>query len=749
MKFFIPCFLLVFGCFIHHVSAQNDSLINVLEKTLQAQIDNLGAEHSDIAVYCDSLGKMYIGAANYAQADSLFHQALDIKLKKNEVDSLDIADSYYNLGNISIPTGDYKKAISLHNKALNIRLEILGKKHPDVGKSYNSIGIIYDETGDLEKAIAFYNKALNIWTEAFGEKHPNVGKSYNNLGITYYIKGNYEKAIAFFNKTLKISLKLFGEKHPDVARCYNNLAGVYYATDDYEKAISFQNKALNIRLEILGKKHPGIAMAYSNLGNAYNQISNYEKAISFQNKALNIWLEVFGEEHNAVAMSYNNLGDVYYQTGDYEKAISFQNKALNIQLEIFDEEYLDIIYSYCSLAIAYEKSSQYQTADSLWYIAVPKIAKRLKSTYLYLDNDQRIKYSNTLIPIINDFYSFAAIHDSESTTQLATNFLLNTKSLALEYAVSTGQLIKSINDSTLVTQYEQLNQLNKQIANAEQLTNEERQAKSIDLFEIRNQQEALTFQVLQHPQLKSKLNAADIKWQDIQHHLEPEEVTIDFLKIYEQKDSLWAYYAILIAKLLKTGKNERPYYLNDRRTAKALYRSLWQPIGQYLEDIKTVYISPSGVLHRVPFESLRDETNEYLVEQYEFHYYPTIRDLPKEKQQKTTYKDMVLMGHILYDLDQKDNYEAEEEDMAFRGNTRDSIQPLPETLREVTKIKRTAKRAGLKTKLLTIDAASEDAVQYFIKDNAPSIFHFAHGQKAIRFSVRAKMASLPPWKSPP
>jgi len=142
MKFFIPCFLLVFGCFIHRVSAQNDSLINALEKTLQAQIDDLGAEHPDITVYCDSLGKMYVDVANYSRADSLFKKALDIKLKKNEVDSLDIADSYHDLGYISLCTGYYKKAIDFNNKALNIRLEILGQKHLATVKSYDALGVV-------------------------------------------------------------------------------------------------------------------------------------------------------------------------------------------------------------------------------------------------------------------------------------------------------------------------------------------------------------------------------------------------------------------------------------------------------------------------------------------------------------------------------------------------------------------------------------------------------------------------------
>jgi len=162
MKFFIPCILLIFGCFVPRVSAQNDSLINVLEKTLQVQIDSLGAEHPDIAVYYDSLGETYMKARNYVKAGSLFNQALQIKLKKNDVDSLDIADSYHDLGICYGQQSDYAKATVFFHKTLDIRRKILGEEHLEVARSCNSLGVLYRYTGDYEEAISFHHQALGI-----------------------------------------------------------------------------------------------------------------------------------------------------------------------------------------------------------------------------------------------------------------------------------------------------------------------------------------------------------------------------------------------------------------------------------------------------------------------------------------------------------------------------------------------------------------------------------------------------------
>jgi len=559
----------------------------------------------------------------------------------------------------------------------------------------------------------------------------------------YAITGDYEKAISFYNKALNIDIEVLGEKHPDVAISYNNLGSMYNKIGEYEKASNFHNKALNIKIKVLGEKHPEIASSYDNLGDVYNKIGEYEKASSFHNKALNIKIEVLGKKHPSIGHSYNNLGNVYNETGDYEKAISFYNKALNIWLEVLGEKHPSTAYSYNNLAAKYGRNGNHKTADSLWHIAIPQNIDRLKSTYLFLPNNQRIKYSNTLTSTNTDFYSFAAIHGTKSTKQLATNFLLNTKSLALDYAISTGQLIKKINDTILIAQHQQLNKLNKQLADAEKLSTKERKEKGWDLSKIREEQEALAFQMLQHPQLKSKLNTEIVEWQDVQNHLTFDEATIDFIEVYEKRDSLWAYYAVVIhkdddyphfvritdektlAESLKTDKDEHPVYLENRRSRKVLYEDLWQPLEPYLEGVKTIHISPSGSLYRVPFESLQNKENIFLTAQYQFHYYSAIRDMLKEKPQKNTFKDMVLLGYILYDLNNEKKLIVS---IDTTRNIRNGFHPLKGTLEEVVKINKTGKKAKLNTTLLTKDAASEDTVKTFVGQRAPSIIHFAtHG----------------------
>jgi len=129
MKTYIFCFLLLVGGFLNALSAQSDSLMTELEKTIQRQIDTLGPEHLDIAMLSDSLGWMYMKTRKYPKADSFFTKALDIRLEKLEENHPDVADSYFNLGTVYDYMGNFEKAIVFHNKALNIRLEVFIIKH--------------------------------------------------------------------------------------------------------------------------------------------------------------------------------------------------------------------------------------------------------------------------------------------------------------------------------------------------------------------------------------------------------------------------------------------------------------------------------------------------------------------------------------------------------------------------------------------------------------------------------------------
>ncbi len=836
MKNKILCFCILFY-YAGTVSAQIDSIITVLEKALQVQVDSFGEGHLNVAMYSDSLGKTHIEAGNYQQAHQLFKSALAIKKEKFEGNHPGIATSFHNIGNVYYYTAEYQKAISEYTKALTIRLEVFGEMHASTAYTYNNLGNVYYYLGDFEKTINYYTQSLNIRLEVFDKRHHYVADSYNNLGAIYFVTTQYEKAISNYTEALDIRRKVFGERHTRVADSYSNLAGVYGDILNFEKAIDFYNKALEIRIDVLHEDHPSVSDAYNGLGAVYEDLGDYEKAIFLYQKALNIDLKTtsknhprlafsyiglgemhahnfdyekattflnmalelrqkaFGEKHHRVADVYNSLGNIYLgfseygnakkcytksleirlgisdeevlqlanvysnlglvysRTHEYGKAISFYYKALSIRQKLLAQEHPDITYTYNKLAVSYEGIGNYKTADSLWYLTITRNVKNLNDTYLFLPNNQRLKYAKKINAVYDDFFSFTAKHGSEDTKILAANLLLNTKSLALDYSLSAQELINNLEDEELKRLFDKLNAVKKERSQAEHMTLEERNEQQVDLAALHDQQEQLTREMLKNEILRKKLYKTPVAWKEAQNKLNATEVILDFVRFYEESDTMWMYYALLthkdksapqfiritdqkaISELLQTnGTAGYPNYIGNYEGLKRLYEKVWQPLTPYLKNIETIHLSPSGLMHRISFEALQDENEKYLAEDYEFHYYSTIRDFivrkktisPPSAFNSSPYESAVLFGDITYNLPPG----CKQEDKMSTA-VRDLITPLPATKDEINKVSEIIINNEGKCTQFVGSNATEQAIQNNTGSKSPDICHFATHAKYL------------------
>ena len=94
------------------------------------------------AVYVDALawsGFLYNAAEDYAKAEPVLLQALDLRKSMLGEDHPDYATGLNNLGFAYAGRGEYAEAASAHRQALAVRRSILGEKHPDCTASANNL----------------------------------------------------------------------------------------------------------------------------------------------------------------------------------------------------------------------------------------------------------------------------------------------------------------------------------------------------------------------------------------------------------------------------------------------------------------------------------------------------------------------------------------------------------------------------------------------------------------------------------
>jgi len=412
------------------------------------------------------------------------------------------------------------------------------------------------------------------------------------------------------------------------------------------------------------------------------------------------------------------------------------------------------------LACSYEYLEQYNYADSLWNIIIPNLEDQLNNNYIFLPDDKKLLYLNTVAFNFKRFYHFMSRYGNEQTKLLASNLLINTKSLILDYAISTRQLIENINDENIDSIAFQLNMINQKVAKAELLSKEELKQKGWSLDSLRLLQDDIASQILKHPELKSKLNPTKVSWQQIQSKLQDDEALVDYFTFYDWVDSVWVYEAMLIKKdasqpvfilispkkpvfeLLKAEDNfpYLPLYIQHQEARQEMYGHVWKALEPHLKDIKTIHLTPVASLNKIDFESLENYNGQYLADLYDFHYYSSSKDFYKQKKSQPNYVDATLYGHIAYYKDDEQQYEAEEDSFDLRLQ-RQRLPALHATLPEVKTIEKICSKNGIESTLLTNQAATEDTIEYYSGNYATDIKHFAtHG--AFLLPLNKKMDSI-------
>lgn len=109
-----------------------------------------------------------------------------------------------------------------------------------------------------------------------------------------------------------------------------------------------------------------------------------------------------------------------------------------------------------------------------------------------------------------------------------------------------------------------------------------------------------------------------VKWPQIRNRLRPGEMSIEFfrLPILSMPGSVGTtssnYFAIVgkqayekphIVKLMLSSDNEDK--LADAYDTSLVYRYVWKPLEEEINDVKTIYFAADGVLHKIPIEYAR------------------------------------------------------------------------------------------------------------------------------------------------
>jgi CHAT domain-containing protein/Flp pilus assembly protein TadD len=587
------------------------------------------------------------------------------------------------------------------------------------------------QQGKYSEAIPLAEKVLAIRRKQLGDNHPSTAASIGNLAELYRAQGRYSEAEPLYQQALAIRRKQLGENHPDTADSLNNLAGLYRAQGRYSEAEPLLRQALAIFQKQLGN-HPDTAISLNNLAEVYKYQGRYSEAEPLYQQALAIFKKQLGN-HSNTASSLNNLAKLYHAQGNINRAIKWQTQGIKV------EEY--------NLSENLIAGSEQQKRD---YIAT---------------------ISGTTNHIIS--LNLKSASNNPDGTNLALTTILQRKGRILDVLTNSLQILRQQTDDpktqdllsqliTLRTQYSNLVFLQpKDIQSSDikrqQISKLETQTKQLEdqlsrrSAEFRNLSEPITLAKIQ--QLIPKNSAlvelvryrpfnpqasVDERWDEphyaayiLRFQGEPQAIDLGEAESIEQ--AVDQFHHNLCINYEPTPEsidfciNKNPNSIAEvKSSAQKLEQMVMQPVRQLLGKTTNILLSPDGKLNLVPFEALVDDQNQYLVENYNFTYLTSGRDLIRLQQKFPSQEQPLVMADPLY------NQEA---NLAASQLPQRSIEEISElySRKKFERLEATEKEAQAIQSLLNLSSdrllLQSQASETLLKQvQSPQLLHIAtHG----------------------
>ncbi len=711
---------------------------------------------------------MYYNKGNYPKADYYIEIAKQIN-ERNGASNMEIIDFS---GIIASSLGSFnqeeQELVDIYTNNQNH----LGENKSEWTEFYLSMSQEALQIGDSAAYNSWMQSAEESKVFAFEQCYFDFFNSTINLTEYYISLSEYEKADAITLYADSLIHNTLLTEETSVAYYLIDMANSYLGLQKYERAEILLGEAQNKIQQDTLISHIALYEAY---GDLYLLQQKWELAELYYTKAYNAELKEFPSYSKQKSNISVKLGNLYHRMGEEQLSqYYYTHSNMYYDMALAAERNGDIQSAEFDL-LSYVEEERYQFGDMHPYYASAlqrlsdfyyrhwKIDKTIdlygeifnirKHEYLsatnYLSEQQRTCFWQHYQNQISYVYPTACRQMHE--TGKLYNFQLFTKGLLLSSSNIIWQSIKDSKDSILQIEYRSWLALQDSINREVILDNTSTYHRA-----LRRQSEVLEKSIVtKSAQYRDIASSLSITWQDIQSVLPKNAIAIEFIETWGNEGKI--YEMLVLHKTFKApilhswlSEKELQKILNfpanqiytHNETSQKLYQQLIAPIfsdlrGQIARNrIKTIYISPTGLLHQINFEALPINEKKRLSDQYEVVHLSSTREIVLHKHEEHK-ESATLYGGIQYDVDTTDLWAEsrlyeQTPLLASRGidndtTNRGSVKYLYGTKKEAESIERILSKHNVSATLYTSVAANEESFKTLSGKHQKIIHIGTHG----------------------
>jgi CHAT domain-containing protein/tetratricopeptide (TPR) repeat protein len=730
----------------------------------------VGKHHPTYATALGNLGVLYMEMGSYEQSESLQLEAKLIRGLLLDPSHRDYLQSLNNLGVLYKNVGQFETAETFLKESLSLREKNKEEDPLSYARSLNNLAVLYIELGIYEKAEPLLLETKVIRGDRLGKDHVDYGNCLTNLALVYLRMNNAALAELYLSESKNVIGRAMGVGHSNYAEILINMASLYLGVNKPESALHILTDASAIWSGTLGRKHALFGVCQSMMALACSDIGQYTTADSLFAFALNIKKKSTGYLHPSYASTLLSWGHSQLKRDQFDLADSFYSEAKVIienSIGKLNAEYREILPY---LSRVYSAQKRYTLSDDMMKEAIElEHAYLLKAASFLSERElasSAIKSRKYIQQIGNSIlYRMKSGESVADLAALSSDLALIQKGFVLTSASKLrGSFIHSSEASEINNR---LKGYRRRLARAyaqsgvdsDFIYNLEERANEVE-------KELIRLVLGYEDEVKS------VKWHDVKNKLRNDEMAIEFIHFplgFPEDTGIILYAALLINKSLQwpifiplfeskefdhlfvADKERKSDYVNelyawaDRGMVKlggekkSLYELIWSKMeAEGLEGIKTVYYSPSGVLHRLNLGAIAVDEETILSDRYNLVALNSTRQLVIPSSITAQANDALLVGGVQFEWD---SIQATLDDpplLASRsaadswtesGSRGGVWSYLKWTEREVERISTTLTTGGFKTSPLNGSDATEEAIKAIGTEGpSPRILHIAtHG----------------------
>jgi CHAT domain-containing protein/Tfp pilus assembly protein PilF len=650
----------------------------------------LGSSYNNIGVAFEKLG-LYDSALFY------YNQCITLRKELNDIKGQ--ASTMLNLGLIYYYTDDLDSAELIFNRCIVIydSLQLndptnASKYIKSTSNAYNNLGMVSLARGEYTESFDRFIKCISFKTMI--SDYYGLSNTLLNLSSVYERLGQYDKSLAGYKQVLELS-KITGDlasrskAQSNIAAVYNEIGSNFLESSKFDEAEKYfflaemaNKSALRMHDSISDKR--GLAITTINLGSNYQEWSRiYLNQGIFPDTLLN-----YAEKNYIVGLNLiRELGDKHLESGalhnlatlalyrhDTVAAYVLADSSYRLAVE---SESLHNIEQAERLLFQIEAMRNNFGQAKIWILSsLHRNFSKMKACFPILNDEDKSILLKDLDSDFDTYYTFMS-HRKDDDPELvdwAYELAVNTKGIMLRSSTALRSAINKSSDKALIGMYESWIQLQKKLS--------QMQREDSEFQNLKSRTDSLEIELVKKSQIVFDfIQFGQSKWTDVRSSLKQNECVIEF--IHFQSTSLSAssisdkiiYAALLIkpdskhvefiplfeeAKLIEVMGNRSGgtknqvdiYYGTKNKNNSALFDLIWTPLLPKLKEVKSIYYSPSGMLHQISFGALRDKQGAYLSSRFDLIHQARSSDIRlDDKYEITENTQFTLFGGIDFNSD--------------------------------------------------------------------------------------------------